>query len=185
MSQIWPLDKFGHWVRKLTKRTTYPTAYPTAYPNVWAWILGAALLVVALAIQGIVPGGLPGGAPPAWALAAANGRSGSPATPAGVETVDRPASLPETEGLSAEQLNHFVQAYLQVFSLLEQREGDLQAAETESESLRIQREIEIEAYRRIEATGLSRQAYLQILRLANVDSELGEQIAAQLQEAQQ
>lgn len=85
--------------------------------------------------------------------------------------------------IPAETLSRFVRAYLDVFTLIEQREGELQSAETETLSLRIRQEIETEAYRRIEATGMSRQEYIQILSLANIDPELGEQIAAQLQEA--
>ena len=73
-------------------------------------------------------------------------------------------------------------ACLQVVALIERREGELQGAETESESLRIQQDIEAEAIAIIEATGLTRPEYLQLLGLANVDPEFGERIAALLQE---
>ncbi|NJN85522.1 MAG: DUF4168 domain-containing protein [Leptolyngbyaceae cyanobacterium SL_7_1] len=95
---------------------------------------------------------------------------------------------PFTNGLSAndissEKVSQFVQAYLQVLGLIERREGDLQAAETESESLQVQQEIEAEAFAAIEATGLTPQEYLQLLGVANTDPEFGERIAIQLQEA--
>jgi hypothetical protein len=98
-------------------------------------------------------------------------------------TIAAPALDLDSATIPAETLSRFVRAYLDVFTLIDQREGDLQSAETETLSLRIRQEIEAEAYRRIEATGMSRQEYIQILSLANIDPELGEQIAAQLQEA--
>jgi hypothetical protein len=85
--------------------------------------------------------------------------------------------------ISSEKVNQFVQAYLQVLQLLEQREADLQGAPTPLEALQIEREIEQEALSTIETTGLTRQEYLQLLSLANVDREFGERIAAQLQES--
>jgi hypothetical protein len=109
-----------------------------------------------------------------------------PADPTWAETTPTIAAPPlalDSATIPAEQLSRFVRAYLDVFTLIDQREGDLQSAETETLSLRIRQEIEAEAYRRIEATGMSRQEYIQILSLANIDPELGEQIAAQLQEA--
>lgn len=84
--------------------------------------------------------------------------------------------------ISAEKVSQFVQAYLQVLRLIDRREPELQAVETETESLRIQQEIEAEAYGAIAAAGLSESEYLQLLGLANTDAEFGERIAAQLQE---
>ncbi|GAB4374100.1 MAG: hypothetical protein Kow00121_18070 [Elainellaceae cyanobacterium] len=97
-------------------------------------------------------------------------------------------SVPNRPGLdasaiSSEKVSQFVNAYLQVVALLEQRESDLQAAETESESLQMQREVQAEAIELIKATGLTLQEYLQLLGLANIDPEFGERVAAQLQEA--
>jgi len=84
--------------------------------------------------------------------------------------------------IPSEKLNQFVQACLQVVALIERREGELQAAETDSESARIQQDIEGEAIAIIEKNGLTRQEYLQLLSLANVDSEFGERVATLLQE---
>jgi len=100
-----------------------------------------------------------------------------------------PLEFPTQTGLSAsdissEKVNQFVQAYLQVLQLLERREADLQSAPTQLEALQIEREIEQAALAQIEATGLTRQEYLQLLSLSNVDRDFGERIAAQLQEAQ-
>jgi hypothetical protein len=85
--------------------------------------------------------------------------------------------------ISSEKVSQFIQAYLQVLELIERREGDLQAAETESESLQIQREIETAAFAAIETAGLTSQEYLQLLGVANTDPDFGERIAIQLQEA--
>ncbi|MGQ9871154.1 DUF4168 domain-containing protein [Leptodesmis sp.] len=85
--------------------------------------------------------------------------------------------------IPSEKVSQFVYACLQVVKLIESREGELQAAETESESLRIEQEIEAEALAIIEKAGLTRQEYLQLLGLANTDPEFGERVAIQLQEA--
>lgn len=85
--------------------------------------------------------------------------------------------------IPTEKVNKFVQAYLQVWQLISRREGELQAAETELESLRIAQEIETEAFAIIETAGLTNQEYLQLLGLANIDPEFGERVATQLQEA--
>ncbi|MBD1912891.1 DUF4168 domain-containing protein [Leptolyngbya sp. FACHB-16] len=93
-----------------------------------------------------------------------------------------PATNPQAEDISFEKVSQFVRAYLQVLALLDRREGDLQAAETELESLRLQQEVEIEAFHLIEASGLTLQEYLQLLGLANTDPEFGERVATLLQE---
>lgn len=84
--------------------------------------------------------------------------------------------------IPSEKVNQFVHACLQVVALIDQREGELQAAETESESQQIQRDIEREAIALIEQAGLTRQEYLQLLSLTNVDSEFGDRVAALLLE---
>jgi len=89
----------------------------------------------------------------------------------------------DPSNISSEKVSQFVHACLQVVALIERREGELQGAETDSESVRIEQEIEAEALKLIEAAGLTRQEYLQLLGLANTDPEFGERIAIQLQEA--
>lgn len=91
--------------------------------------------------------------------------------------------LLDTTTIPAEKVDKFVQAYLQVWQLISRREGELQAAETELESLRIEQDIEAEASFIITQAGLTKQEYLQLLGLANVDPEFGERVAMQLQEA--
>ncbi|MBD2035339.1 DUF4168 domain-containing protein [Phormidium sp. FACHB-592] len=99
----------------------------------------------------------------------------APALPS--RSVADPSSIP------SEKVSEFVHACLQVVALIERREGELQGAETETESLRVEQEIEAEALAIIEKGGLTRQEYLQLLGLANTDPEFGERIAVQLQEA--
>lgn len=92
-------------------------------------------------------------------------------------------SVVDPSSIPSEKVSEFVHACLQVVALIERREGELQGAETESESLRVEQEIESEALAIIEKAGLTRQEYLQLLGLANTDPEFGERIAVQLQEA--
>lgn len=94
-----------------------------------------------------------------------------------------PRSNFDTSSIPSDKVSQFVHACLQVVALIEQREGELQGAETESESVRVEQEIESEALAIIEQAGLTRQEYLQLLSLANTDPEFGERIAIQLQEA--
>ena len=88
-----------------------------------------------------------------------------------------------TDAISTEKVGQFVRAYLRVVMLIERREGEIQGAETDAESLRVQQEIEAEALGLIEAEGLTLQEYMQLLSLANIDPEFGDRIALQLQEA--
>ncbi|MDX2240501.1 MAG: DUF4168 domain-containing protein [Leptolyngbyaceae cyanobacterium bins.302] len=88
----------------------------------------------------------------------------------------------DSNNIPSEKVSQFVQACLQVVTLIERRESDLQATETEAESVQIEQEIEAEALAIIEKNGLTRQEYLQLLGLANTDPEFGERVAVQLQE---
>lgn len=88
----------------------------------------------------------------------------------------------DSNNIPSEKISQFVHAYLQVVTLIEHREGELQGAEIESESSRIEQEIEAAALAIIEQAGLTRQEYLQLLGLANTDPEFGERVAIQLQE---
>ncbi|MFQ3634418.1 MAG: DUF4168 domain-containing protein [Cyanobacteriota bacterium] len=101
--------------------------------------------------------------------------------PAPSDQPSPPTSL-SAEDISTEKVNQFVQAYLKVLKLVERRESELQAAETQLESQRVQQEVELEALALIEAAGLTQQEYLQLLGLANTDLEFRERMVAQLQE---
>lgn len=106
--------------------------------------------------------------------------------PIGEPEIEQPAPMRygiDASDISLEKVTQFVRAYLNVLELIEGREGELQGAETDLESVRIEQEIETEAFALIEAEGLTMQEYLQLLRLANTDPDFGERIAAQLQEA--
>lgn len=110
-------------------------------------------------------------------------------TPAAVNaapvTESSGATTVQADDISSEKVSQFVSAYLQVLALLDQREGDLQAAETQVESVRLQQEIEAEALALIDTAGLTLQEYLQLLGLANTDPDFGERVATQLQESAQ
>jgi hypothetical protein len=113
--------------------------------------------------------------------------SALPVWGAEVEAIEsiQPTQRPDVNAnaISSEKISQFVQAYLQVVALIDRREGELQGAETESDSFRIKQEIETEAMTLIETAGLTFQEYVQLLTLANIDTEFSERIASQLQEA--
>lgn len=109
-------------------------------------------------------------------------------TPVNADLADMEQPTPgrsalDASAISSEKVSQFVKAYLEVVNLIEQRESELQGAETESESIQVQQEIQARALELIEAEGLTLQEYLQLLGLANIDPEFGERVAAQLQEA--
>ncbi|MBD1865811.1 DUF4168 domain-containing protein [Cyanobacteria bacterium FACHB-471] len=141
--------------------------------TLWIWLKRIVLVVSAWAW------GLLAIAPVSWA---AQPNTNQETTPTLEETTPNRSS-PDVNDISSEKVSQFVQAYVQVIKLVEQREGELQSAETESESLQVQQEIEAEAFEAIASTGLTWQEYLQLLGLANTDPEFGERIATQLQEA--
>jgi Domain of unknown function (DUF4168) len=134
------------------------------------------VLIVALSWWSI---GVPG---------AAEAIAATQATAAPVESIES-SQTPAIESIgissdtiSSEKVSQFVDAYLQVLALIGQREADLQAAQTVTESQRLEQDIEAEAVRIIETTGLTQSEYLQLLTLANIDPDFGERIATQLQE---
>jgi hypothetical protein len=90
---------------------------------------------------------------------------------------------PDASDIPSETVSQFVTAYLAVVELIEQREADLQRAETEAESLQKQREIQAQAFQLIQETGLTRQQYWQLLGLANADADFRERVLAQVEEA--
>ncbi len=106
--------------------------------------------------------------------------------PAAVETVTPPnpnlSTGIDSDDISAEKVNQFIQAYLQVVALIDQRQADLQGADSELESLRVQQEIEAQAQALIRQAGLMPSEYLQLLNLTHLDSEFGERVVLQIQE---
>jgi hypothetical protein len=92
------------------------------------------------------------------------------------------SSILSADDVSSEKLSAFVTAYMAVMDVVERQEISWQNAESESEALRLQQEVEEEAIAKIEASGLSQAEYLQLLNLIQVDTELGETIASLLQD---
>ncbi|MGI0485399.1 DUF4168 domain-containing protein [Pantanalinema rosaneae CENA516] len=109
--------------------------------------------------------------------------SSNAATPIDADTSTLIHPELDPDNIPSTKVSQFVHAYLQVVALIDRREGELQGAETESESIQIEREIEAAALAMIEQAGLTRQEYLQLLGLANTDPEFGERVALQVQEA--
>ena len=105
-----------------------------------------------------------------------------PSSPA----LDRPepqrSSIVSADDVSSEKLSAFVMAYVAIMDVVEHQEIPWQNAESDSEALRLQQKLEEEAITKIEASGLSQAEYLQLLNLVQVDTELGETIAALLQD---
>lgn len=92
------------------------------------------------------------------------------------------SSIVSADDVSSEKLSAFVMAYAAVMDVVERQEIPWQNAESESEAAMLQQELEEEAIAKIEASGLSQAEYLQLLNLIQVDTELGETIAALLQD---
>ncbi|MGD1908875.1 MAG: DUF4168 domain-containing protein [Leptolyngbyaceae cyanobacterium] len=98
-----------------------------------------------------------------------------------VEANPTPTQLNAAD-IPSDQVNQFVDAYLQVVALIDERSEELKRATTESESLQIQQSIQAEAYELLETAGLTRQTYWQMIGLANSDTEFRDRILAQLEE---
>lgn len=105
-----------------------------------------------------------------------------PASPALGRSEPQRSSIVSADDVSSEKLSAFVMAYVAVMDVVERQEIPWQNAESDSEALRLQQELEEEAIAKIEASGLSQTEYLQLLNLIQVDTELGETIAALLQD---
>ena len=97
-------------------------------------------------------------------------------------TTPTPPPKLSASDVSSEKVSQFVKAYLKIVALIDQRESELQRVETESESLQMQRQIRLEAFTLIEASGLTRQEYGQLLGLANSDADFRDRILAQVEE---
>jgi hypothetical protein len=98
---------------------------------------------------------------------------------AGLPNAER---APEATAIASDKVLQFASAYQQVLKIIDRREVEIQSAETDYIAARILRDVEGEALGVIEGAGLSRQEYVQMLNLANLDSEFGEEVALQLQE---
>ncbi|WP_246259746.1 DUF4168 domain-containing protein [Oxynema aestuarii] len=102
--------------------------------------------------------------------------------------IEEPSATPpplDASTIPSAKVSQFVQAYVQVLDLLEQRQGEVKAAASQLEAKQLEGEIEAQALDIIEGAGLTQQEYLQLLSLANVDPEFGERIANGLEEARE
>ncbi len=102
---------------------------------------------------------------------------------ASVPTIVEPVTELNATDIPSEKVDQFVSAYLGVAALIEERTADIQRAETEAESLQLQRAVESEAFTLIQDSGLTRQDYFQLLGLANTDPEFRDRVLAQLEES--
>ncbi|MDX2213565.1 MAG: DUF4168 domain-containing protein [Oculatellaceae cyanobacterium bins.114] len=144
------------------------------HPMCWLTLKRVVVLIVSVVLLLVIPVNS--------AIAAELPTSSPALTPSLEQSADTHLNV-DINAISSEKISQFVQAYLQVVELIERREGELQGAETDLESVRVQQEIEAEAFAIIESAGLTWQEYLQLLGLANTDPEFGDRIATQLQEA--
>lgn len=90
--------------------------------------------------------------------------------------------IPPDTAIASDKILQFANAYRQVLQIIDRREIEIQSAETDYIAARILRDVEAEALGVIQAAGLNRAEYGQILNLANLDSEVGEEVALALQE---
>ena len=102
---------------------------------------------------------------------------------ASASTAIEPVTELNATDIPSEKVDQFVSAYLGVAALIEESTADIQRAETEAESLQLQRAVESEAFTLIQDSGLTRQDYFQLLGLANTDPEFRDRVLAQLEES--
>jgi hypothetical protein len=84
--------------------------------------------------------------------------------------------------IASDKVLQFANAYQQVLQLVDRRYLEIQSAETDYIAARRIRDVEGEVLGVIQAAGLSWPEYVQMLNLANLDSEFGEEVALALQE---
>ncbi len=84
--------------------------------------------------------------------------------------------------IAAEKIDQFAQAYLQVLTLLSDRESEIPAAETTAEALKIEQSIESAAVQIIQDSGLTMPEYMQILGLASQDATFQDKVLGRLDE---
>jgi hypothetical protein len=161
----WLATAFSGWLEGVTPRQIHLSPY--SYRFRWSPITRLGQLILLVLWFFIVP--------PVWA---ADSTSSLPA-------LDASAPLPapvDAADIPSDQVNQFVDAYLQVATLIDARSEDLKRAATEAESLQLQQTIQADAYALIEATGLTLPTYWQLLGLANSDVEFRDRVLAQLEE---
>jgi hypothetical protein len=92
------------------------------------------------------------------------------------------AATPADTAIASDKVLQFANAYQQVLQIIDRREVEIKNAETDYIAARRIRDVEGEALGVIQSAGLSLSEYVQMLNLANLDSEFGEEVALALQE---
>ena len=110
--------------------------------------------------------------------------------PATVLAEGEPSQAPQTApvlsgspDITADQVDRFAQAYLQILQLLDEREPELPAAQTNAEALKVEQSIEADAIAAIENVGLTLPEYMQILELASRDAAFRDKVLGSLDES--
>ncbi|MEO1403711.1 MAG: DUF4168 domain-containing protein [Cyanobacteria bacterium J06635_1] len=108
----------------------------------------------------------------------------APSWAAGLPTDEAPVTSPITQAadIPSEKISQFANAYIQVVTLINERGRELQQAETEAESLQIEQSIQAEAFRLMRNNDLQVAEYLQLLGLANQDTDFRDRILAEIEE---
>jgi Domain of unknown function (DUF4168) len=91
-------------------------------------------------------------------------------------------ALAADTAIASDKVLQFAKAYQQVLQIIDRRYVEIQSAETDYIAARRIRDVEGEALGVIQSAGLSLSEYVQMLNLANLDSEFGEEVALALQE---
>jgi len=89
----------------------------------------------------------------------------------------------DSADITADKIDQFTQAYLQVLQLLSDRESEIPAAETTAEALKIEQAIEADAIKIIQDSGLTTPEYMQILGLASQDSAFQDKVLGRMDES--
>lgn len=169
--QFWLRIDINSLVRALNVVTFFCSFMRDRFTKIGHYLL-AVLIVGMIIAQFLITG-------PTMAMEATPAVSDAPAP---VRSDAERSSVVSADDVSSEKLSAFVTAYVAVMDVVERQEIPWQNAESESEALRLQQELEEDAIVKIEASGLSPAEYLQLLNLIQVDTELGETIAALLQD---
>ena len=94
-------------------------------------------------------------------------------------------NVPAQDGLSQDKLAQFATAYVEVLTLLSDREPELAAAESSDEAASIQTAIEADAVALIESNGLTMSEYMQILAQASQDETFRNEVLSGIDAALQ
>lgn len=95
------------------------------------------------------------------------------------------SEITDSGTISSEKVSQFADAYIGIVDLISGRSEELQQAETAQEYNQLEQELEAAAIEIIQETGLTPPEYLQLLTLADTDTEFSERVATQIQDIEQ